>query len=353
VKWQSILAGWAAALVFAGLPTSTNYGLQSYGIGSGGTADSSSTNYQVNGLTGDLSGHSTSAHYQGGFGFDYHLQGNVPTLTLTNDDNWYDKLHLILDPAGNPSDTKFLIAISTDNFATTQYVANDFTVTPTLTTSDYMTFAELGGSSGVLLHGLIESTVYSVQADALRNGAFTETGLGPVTSAATVNMQITFRLDVNPTYTSSSPPYVVNLGSLIAGSVVTAPNKIWTTLSTNADSGGYIYGDGQYGGLNSTSAGHTIASNTVDLASASEGFGVQDSSVSQTHGGPLAKNANYTVSGTNVEQVFGSLAELFTTSGAPITAGVGGITVLGKAAQLTPSADDYTETITLVAAGSF
>jgi hypothetical protein len=192
-----------------------------------------------------------------------------------------------------------------------------------------------------------------VQADALRNGAFTETGLGPVTSASTVNMQISFRLDVAPVYTSSSPPYVVNLGSLIGGSVITASDKIWTTLSSNADNGAYIYGDGLYGGLNSAATGHTIASNTVDLSSATEGFGVQDSSVTQTSGGPLAKNANYNVSGTNVEQVFSDLAEMFTTSGAPITAGVGGITVKGKAGQLTPAADDYTETITLVAAGSF
>jgi hypothetical protein len=347
------MAGWAATMMLAVMPASTNYGLQSYGVGSGGTADSTSANYQVNGLAGQLSGHSSSTNYQGGFGLNYHMQGNVPTLTLTNDDNWYDKLHLTLDPAGNPSDTTYLIAISTDNFATTQYIKNDLTITSTLNSSDYMTFTQLGGSSGVILRGLTESTVYSVQADALRNGAFTETGLGPVTTGTTVNQQIRFRLDVAATYTNTSPPYVVNMGNLIAGSVITASNKIWTTISTNADNGGYIYGDGLYGGLNSGSTGHTISSSTVDLSTVQEGFGIQDLGVTQTAEGPLAKNANYTVSGSNVSQLTTDLAELFTTSGSPITAGVGEIGVVGKSGLLTPAANDYTETITLVAAGSF
>lgn len=347
--WTSL----GVVLMVAGLPASTNFQLQSYGVGSGGTAVSSSTNYQVNGLAGQLTGRSTSAHYTGGFGLNYHMQGNVPTLTLTNDDNWYDKLHLTLDPAGNPSDTLFLIAISTDGFTTTQYIKNDLTITSTLNSSDYMTFADLGGSSGVILRGLAESTVYSVQADALRNSAFTETGLGPVTSGATVNQQIRFRLDVAPTYTSTSPPYVVSFGSLLPGSVITASNKIWATISTNADNGGYIYGDGLNGGLSSVTTGHTIASGTVNLSSATEGFGLQDLSVTQTAEGPLAENANYNVSGTNVSQLMTNLAELFTTSGSPITGGVGEIGVVAKAGLLTSAANDYTETMTLVAAGSF
>jgi hypothetical protein len=353
VSWQALVAGWMSALFIAGMPTSTNYSLQSYGVGSGGVADSTSTNYQVNGLTGQLTGRSSSAHYTGGFGLNYHMQGNVPTLTLTNDDNWYDKLHLTLNPAGNPSDTKFLIAISTDGFATTLYIKNDLTITPTLNSSDYMTYADLGGAAGVILRGLTESTVYSVQADALRNSAFTETGLGPVTSASTVDEQLAFRLDIAPTYSSTSPPYIVNLGSLVPGSIVTASDKIWTTLSSNADNGAYVYGDGQYGGLSSATTSHTIASSSVNLVSVAEGFGEQDASVSQTSGGPMAKNAIYNVSGVTVGKDTTDLAELFTSSGAPIVSGVGGIAILGKSSKLTLPATDYTETLTLVASGSF
>ena len=354
MRWaQHWLAGMGLALFLAGTPASTNYSLQSYGIGTGGTADSSSSNYKVNGLTGQLAGKGSSAHYTGGFGLNYHMQGNVPTLTLTNDDNWYDKLHLTLDPAGNPTNTKYLIAISTDGFATTQYLANDLTITSTLSSSDYMTYTELGSAAGVILRGLTPSTVYSAQADALRDGAFTETGLGPVTTGATVSAQISFRLDVGPTYAPSSPPYILDLGALLPGSVITSSDKIWTTLSTNADNGGYIYADGLNGGLTSQSTGYHIASSSGDLATLAEGFGEQEGSVTQTAGGPMAKNATYNVGGTNVGQDYTELGEMFTTSGAPVTSGVGSVVILGKAGAQTYSAADYTETITLVAAGSF
>jgi hypothetical protein len=353
MKLHHLAALWII-LLMAGLPASTNYSLQSYGVGSGGVANSTSSNYRVNGLTGQTAGKASSTNYKGGFGFDYHLQGNVPTLTLTNDDNWYDKLHMTLDPAGNPTPTKFVIEISTDSFATVEYVANDFTVSPTLSPSYYLTYAGWGASSGVILRGLAQSTVYSVRAKALVNdAAFTETGIGPPTSGATVNMQMSFRLDVASTYTSTSPPYVVSMGSVLAGSVVTANDKIWATLSTNADNGAYIYGNGQYGGLHSSITGHTIASGTVNLATQSEGFGLQDVSATQTGDGPLVKSATYNVSGTNVAKAFTDLAELFNTSGAPVWAGVGEIAVLAKSSLVTPSSQDYTETLTIVAAGSF
>jgi hypothetical protein len=247
-----------------------------------------------------------------------------------------------------------VIAISTDNFVTTEYVHNDFTITPTLTSADYLTYAGWGGAAGQILRGLTPSTTYYVRAEALTNGgAFTETGLGPVTSASTVNLQISFRLDVSPTYTSTSPPYVVNMGSLLAGTVTTASDKIWATLSTNADNGAYIYGDGLYGALSSAITGHNINSSTVNLATQSEGFGLQDVSVAQSGDGPLAKSATYNVSGTSVARVFPTLAEMFNTSGAPVVAGVGQLAVVAKSALTTPSATDYTETLTLVASGSF
>jgi hypothetical protein len=144
----------------------------------------------------------------------------------------------------------------------------------------------------------------------------------------------------------------VVFGNLLAGSVVTAPDLIWLTISTNADNGAKIYGDGVHGGLNSTSTGHLIGSSTVNLATQSEGFGIQDTSVAQTSGGPLAAAARYSVSGTNVAGDLTALDEWFS-SGAPIVAGVGSVSLLAKSSTLTPASADYTETLTAVAAGSF
>jgi len=79
IAWT--LTGW----LVAGLPASTNFQLNSYGFGNGGTADSGSTNYHVNGLTGEVSGSAASSNYKVGAGENYVKQANVPTITIAND----------------------------------------------------------------------------------------------------------------------------------------------------------------------------------------------------------------------------------------------------------------------------
>jgi len=351
VNWQTVMVWLSSLMLLATLPASTNYKLNSYGFGNGGTSNSASTNYRVNGLAGEQAGSGSSTNYKVGAGENYLKQANVPIVAISNPSNWYDKLQLVLDPQNNPSDATFLVEISTDGFTTTDYVQDDFTVGTTLVSTDYMTYSELGGATGVTLRGLTPSTVYSVKAAALR-GSFTESQFGPVATASTVNTQLSFAIGVNPTYAITSPPYQVSMGNLLAGSVVTASNNIWLTLSTNADNGVFIFGGGQYGGLNSASTGHLISSTSVDLSTQSEGFGEQDSSVTQTSGGPLYAVAPYNVSGTNVGEDFVDLDEVFGAN-SPITTGIGEISLLAKSSTMTPASSDYSETLTEVAAGQF
>jgi hypothetical protein len=79
---------------------------------------------------------------------------------------------------------------------------------------------------------------------------------------------------------------------------------------------------------------------------------LQDGSVTQTSGGPLTTTTPYNVSGTNVGEDYLNLEQLFGSS-APITAGVGEVDLLAKSGTMTPSAGDYSETLTAVAAGAF
>lgn len=355
MKFMSWMWSIMTVLMLAGMPASSHYMMQSYGIGSGGTAGSSSATYKVNGIAGEQSGHSSSTHYQNGAGYNYVQQANVPKATLSNPGAWYDKLLLNIDPQANASDTKFVVAISPDDFATTtDYVQNDFTVGTTLTSLDYLTYAGWGGAIGATIRGLTPTTVYSVKAEAI-HGAFTETGWGPVDTVATATTTpfINFEIDVASTYTTgTSGPYAINFGNLLAGSVVTAPNKIWLTVSSNADNGIQLYGGGLYGGLKSAITGHTIPSSTQNLTTATEGWGEQVASTSTGAGGPLVTTAPYNVSGTNVGQDYTDLDQIFS-SADEITNGVGGINLLAKSQILTPASTDYTETLTMVAAGSF
>jgi len=189
-------------------------------------------------------------------------------------------------PENNPSDALFAVAISTDGFTTTQYVHSDLTVGSSLSFSDYQTYAAWGGSSGVIVRGLTKSTVYSVKAKAYR-GKFTESGYGPVASASTVDPQLSFDIDVAATNISTSPPYVVDFGTIPVSTVTNSSMRVWISLDTNAESGGMVYVSGQNAGLRSADATYTIAAQTGDLASLAEGFGLQGASIAQTSGGPV------------------------------------------------------------------
>ena len=344
----SILCG---ILLLASLPASTNYKLDSFGFGSGGVGNASSTNYRANAVAGEQAGSGSSTNYKAGAGEAYLKQAQVPLATISNGNNWYDKLKLVITPNGNPTDTLFAVAISSDNFVTTQYVKSDFTVGSTLTMADRLTYTGWGGASGVMVRGLNRSTVYTVKATAF-HGAFTESQWGPTTSASTVDPQISFDIDIAPTDTSTSPPYQIDFGNLIAGSVNTATDKMWVSIDTNADNGVYIYNSGKYAGLKSPTSGHVIPSMIADLTGQTEGWGEQDSTATQTSGGPLSKTGNYNVSGNNVGIVPLHFQEIFSAP-APITGGRGSVLMKAITDTLTPAGSDYTETLTVVAAGSF
>lgn len=346
---QWLLTGLVVGL--GAMPSSTTYQLNSFGFGSGGTADSSSSTYRLNGSVGEVSGSGASTNYKVGAGENYVKQANVPLVSVSNPADWYNKLHFTLDPQNNPTDAKFAIAVSTDGFTTTKYVKNDLTVTNTLTFADYQTYAAWGGSGGVTVRGLSRSSTYSAKARAYR-GAFTETGWGPVSTAVTVDPTLVFDIDVAPTDTSTSPPYQINFGNLPVSTVTDSPSKIWVSLETNGENGAKIYLNGQNNGLSSAANTYTIGSVTGDLSSLLEGFGAQGTSATQTAGGPLAVVAPYDGTGANVGVEDAVLREIFSTD-YPITAGRGSMLLKAKTKPLTPASPDYTETLTMVASANF
>ncbi len=130
-------------VLFAAVPTGTIYKLESYGVGSGGTANSTSSSYAMEGISGETSGTQLSGTlYNGGSGLITTQLANVPQApALTNPSNYYNKLKLVLNNGGNASDALFAVAISSDNFVTTQYVKNDFTVGASLALTDYQTLS--------------------------------------------------------------------------------------------------------------------------------------------------------------------------------------------------------------------
>ncbi|HSW37428.1 MAG TPA: hypothetical protein VLG37_03615 [Candidatus Saccharimonadales bacterium] len=352
-KYSLLLAGGLLSL-FAAAPTSTTYHLQSYGVGSGGTAGSSSTNYSLSGISGEQgSSQSTSTTYKAGTGLNATQQANVPLApTVTNPASYYNKLHIVIDNGSNPTDAKFAIAISTDAFASNiNYIQNDNTVGPVLGPEDYQTYASWGSGTGFDVIGLAPSTVYTVKVKATQ-GKFTESAYSATGSASTVSPSLTFDIDVSATDSETAPPYTTNFGNLLPATVTNSPQKVWVDFDTNGANGGTVFITSKNGGLKSTATTYTITSATADLAVVSEGFGGQNSSATQSSGGPLTAQSPYTGSSQNVGIIDTTLRQLYTSAN-PIVAGRGSIQLKAKAASTTPAANDYTETLTLIAAASF
>lgn len=336
--------------LFAVMPTSSSYQLNNYGFGSGGTGNSTSTNYGLNATTGQpTSGQNTSTNYTVRSGNNQSQQAYVPVApSFTNPSNYYNKLLFTVNPSASPSDTKFTIAISTDNFTTTNYVQLDDTIG---STKVYQTYSAWGGAGGQLVIGLSPSTTYQIKANAIQ-GNFTETEYGPSASAATVAPSISFEIDVSAIDTTSSPPYAVTLPTLLPASVITSNQKIWISLTTNAASGAGVYIRSTNAGLKSTAANYTIASASADLAVAASGYGAEGSSATQGSGGPLTLTSPYNGAGQNVGILDATLRQLFSSS-SPVTSGRGSIQLKAKAATSTPAAGDYADTLVLTTAGTF
>ncbi len=342
-----------STFVFAALPATSTYKLNSYSFGSGGTADSHTSSYSLEGTTGEISGQKGSTtNTTNKPGFIETQQANVPKLTAldNNGGQYYNKLHFVIDNQNNPTDATFLIAVSTDNFvADTRYVqASDGTLTNTLSTSNYQTYASWGGSGGSLIIGLLPSTSYQVRLRATQ-GKFSESAYGPASSQATAAANLTFSL-----VTSAQPnaPFSVSLGTLNAGTVNTTTDTINTGLTTNGASGANVYVTSLNGGLKSAATGYQINAVSNDLSSISEGFGAQNSSIGQTSGGPYSVVSPYGGTADNVGVISALTRSLYTSTN-PVTSGSGVLVLKAKSKSTSVAATDYQEVLTFVAAGNF
>lgn len=331
--------------IFGALPSTSNYQLNSYGFGSGGTAGSSTSNYSLEGVSGELSGQTSStANYQLKPGFIETQQAHVPKISAFNNGSgrYYNKLHFVIDEQGNPSDALYALQISTtSNFASgNNYVKSDLTIGPTLTLSDYQTYSAWGGGSGSNIIGLAPNTTYYLRAKATQ-GPYTESAYGPSASASTVSPSISFSLS----------PTTLGMGNLLPATVTDSPT-LSLTFDTNANSGGDIYINGQNSGLNSSATGNTIPAVSGDLSSLSRGFGAKVTATGQSSGGPLSAVSPYNGSGNNVGITDTTIRKMITAS-SQVNTGTASVVVKAKAANTDSAANDYREVLTLLASASF
>lgn len=341
--WKSLII---LPFIFGTLPATTNYELNSFGFGSGGTANSGTATYSLEGISGEVGGQTaTTSNYTAKPGFIETQQANVPKISAFDNGSgrYYNKLHFVIDTQGNPTDALYALQISTSSNFTTgvSYVKNDLTIGGSLTIADYQTYAAWGGAGGAIVTTLSPSTTYYLRAKATQ-GKFTESGYGPSSSATTVNPSISFTIS----------PTSVGFGNLLPNTITSALSSISLTFDTNANSGGDIYISGLNGGLHSVAAGFTVTSASGDLTSLTRGFGAQVTSTGQASGGPLTAVTPYNVSGTNVG-VTDSTIRKIVTSTAQVNTGTASVLLKAKVNGQDPAETDYQEILTMLASASF
>lgn len=132
-------------------PASNNYQLRNYSFGSGGQESATSSNYSVYSIAGEQSGESaTSNNYKTQPGLIFVNQANLPPApAFSNPGSTYNRLKFVINSANNPSDAKFAIAITDDNWVTTNFIKSDYTVGSTLTSQDWLTYTGWGGEHRV------------------------------------------------------------------------------------------------------------------------------------------------------------------------------------------------------------
>lgn len=331
-------------LVFAAIPATSNYQLNSYGFGSGGAANSTSATYALEGMTGEVNGApGVTAAYSAKPGYIASQQANVPKLAALDNGagTYYNKLHFTIDQQSNPADALYALSVSTDNFAADiRYLKSDMTLGGSLAVADYKTYAAYGGAAGTNIIGLLPNTTYYVRVKATQ-GKYTESAYGQISSAATVGAQLSFSLSTA----------TVSMGSLLPNTVVNGNRTVDITFATNAASGGDVYISGQRGGLYSTRTGQTIAAVSGDLSALQKGFGAQVSAFG-AGSGTLNKSSPYN-GAANVVGVVDTAVRKILSSAGPVSGGYGSIAFKAKATSTDPAAPDYMEISTMLAAASF
>jgi len=341
-------------LALAG-PSSGTYQLLDYGFGSGGTTNSTSGTYSLQGISGEIDSASmSSTTYMNLAGLTYTEEPSTPPApVITNPSNaYYNKLNISINNAGNPTDTTFAIQIASNSADFSQNVFYVQSGNDTLgTTIDWETYATWNSGSTFTLVGLYPGTTYYARVAAKR-GTFQLGRYGAIAWAATINPSFTLSIR---TTSQASPPFSVFIGQLNAGAVTTSTDQVTTTITTNANNGGLIYLYGTNAGLKSPTAiagGYTIASATNDLSSGGvlEGYGAIGTS---TSGAPMELLSPYNQSGDIVGIVDTTKREFADSSSSPVTGGQASFKLKAKSKTTTPPAGDYTDTITIVATGSF
>jgi len=380
---------------------STTYRLVAPSTGESITGTQNSTNYSVLGDSSSVDDFTTtSTTYKSIGGTGAAIEANVPSITcfetstssgtcsigsnglqeVCSTPGCYDRAKFLINAQGNPDDTRYAIQISTvSDFSSSVYYVDPVsrTIKTSLNLSDFIYKCDWEGTSLASycasanttwqrynILGLTPGTTYYLRAAALHgstnSGSFTQSSWSSTASSSTQNTSLSIDVDIaSSTAGSSSPPYIINLGSMTPNAVTTSSNYIIFRLSTNALSGVILSIKGTNGGLSNGVS--LIANVNADLAS-NVGYGLRnDSTTNSASFTSFIGNINVSSTPSNFQDSGAtdrvgspttSFLNLFTSGSLPLHTGISGYKVKAKP-DLSKTPGNYSETLTYIPTASF
>lgn len=282
------------------------------------------------------------------------LSGGMVALCGTG--GCYDKARFEIVENGNPTNTLYSIAISTDNFVNNAQYIDGATFKPEdVANHDINDFrTKTYWETEVFnIQGLVAGTAYYIEITAL-NGDFTQSDYSKAANATTGNGSLSFDIDIAPsngTTTESASPYTISFSGgddLMAGAAATtASSLIWLDVSSNSSGGVAIIQYGKNGGLYSPTTSQTIPSTNTNLDTTSEGFGLQNFYINNDTSnflGNITATSNYSGSLNTVGAISTTANKVYDGDG-PIQNGRVGLYLIAKASTSKTPATDYSESI--------
>ena len=174
------------------------------------------------------------------------------------------------------------------------------------------------------------------------------------------NDQVVISAVVPPSFTMALSSNTDSFTQNLSTSSVIGTSGITATINTNAKSGWYLWGSDSNLGLKSTTQNYTIASTTpgtnATLTAGTEGYvtGLPASGITQGSGaGTTSATTAYASSGTGNGSGLNATPNILAKSTATANGAIVTMKEYAAISGTTPAATDYSDTITLVGAGSF
>lgn len=174
------------------------------------------------------------------------------------------------------------------------------------------------------------------------------------------NDQVVVSATVPPTFTLALSGNTDSFTGNLSSSATTGTTGITATVNTNAKNGWYLFGSDANTGLHSVTQSKTIASTTPGsngtLSNGAEGYvtGLPAAGITEGSGaGTTSATAAYASSGAGNGSGLDTTERQIATSNGTANGAIVTVKEYATISSTTPAATDYSDTITLVGAGSF